>query len=214
MSDELTTALRALAEERQPSPAVPGAGIRRLAVRRRRRRHALITSGLVAACLAVVVPLGMRDGTASPHVGEQPPSPSATAAATTAPTPEAAATVDLSRRVLTAAGRQLPISSGDARHRTPVGAMTVSAKHAEQRMTGDDVGFSGQYDMVLPWVIELRAAGGATNHLAAIPYDDRAPGMRDVTTGWIALRPSDAAWLYQNLGTGDVVTVTGTAPAP
>ncbi|MFJ8588443.1 L,D-transpeptidase [Streptomyces sp. NPDC093595] len=208
MSDELTTALRALVEGRQPSPLVPGAGIRRLAVRRRRRRHALVTSGLVAACLAVAVPLGTGGGTAS-QVGERPPSPSATAA----PTPEAAATVDLSRRVLTAEGRRLPISSGDARHRTPVGAMTVAAKHTEMRVTGDEVGFSGPYDTVLPWVIELRAAGGATNRLAAMPYDERAPGRRDVTAGWIALRPSDAAWLYRNLSAGDVVTITGTAPA-
>ncbi|MFF8293395.1 L,D-transpeptidase [Streptomyces sp. NPDC016309] len=207
MSDELGDALRALSEGRRPAPPVPGAAIRRLAVRRRRRRHAAVTSGLVAAVVAVVVPLTLG-GDPAPETGGRPERP-----ATAAPTPPEVARVDLSRRVLSAAGRDLPVTSGKAGHRTPVGSFTVSAKHASKRVSGTEVGMSGAYTTVLPYVIELRSAGGAVTRIAAIPHHEQAPGTLDVTPGWIGLRPADAAWLYGNLDPGDVVTVTGAAPA-
>ncbi|MFG2457788.1 L,D-transpeptidase [Streptomyces sp. NPDC048523] len=82
----------------------------------RRVRGTAVAAALAAVVLAFTTGLGGGS--------EQRP---ATAASAT-PSPRPAATVDLSRRLLTIAGRELAVSSGTARHPTPTGLMTVTAK--------------------------------------------------------------------------------------
>ncbi|MFJ9152831.1 L,D-transpeptidase [Streptomyces sp. NPDC102270] len=204
MSDDrdLTTALRDVADAHQTPPQVSGTEIRRRAARRRRRRHGAFAGTAVAAAGAAVVlafTTGLGGGT------EQRP---ATAASDT-PSPRPAATVDLSRRLLTIAGRELAVSSGTARHPTPTGLMTVTAKFPTKTMDSAALGLGkgDGYEITLPWVVELRTADGRTNYVVALTWNEKAPGTSDVTQGWIGLRTADAKWLYAKLKPGMVLSV-------
>ncbi|MFI6929579.1 L,D-transpeptidase [Streptomyces sp. NPDC050287] len=203
MSDDrdLITALRDVADAHQTPPRVPGTEIRRRAAWRRRRRHGALAGTAVAAVVAAVV-IGFTTGLGGT---EQRP---AAAASGTAPSP--AATVDLSRRLLTIAGRELAVSSGRAQYPTPTGLMTVTAKFPTKTMDSAELGLGNGngYDLTLPWVVELRTADGRTNYVVALNYDEKAPGKSDVTHGWIGLRTADAKWLYAQVKPGMVLSVS------
>ncbi|MFE0102648.1 L,D-transpeptidase [Streptomyces sp. NPDC059009] len=206
MSDDLSAALRELADSgRAPAPTT-GAEVRRRAVFRRRRRHAAVAGG--TAVVAAALAFGLTTALGGAH-SERRPTPPAASSAPASP----AATVDLGRRTLTLGGRALPVSSGRADQPTKPGRMTVVAKHRTKRFTGETVGLGGEYDVTLPWVLELRGPGGATTYIVALTYAEQAPGRQDVTHGVIGLRRSDAKWLYGRLSSGSVVTVEGAAPA-
>ncbi|MDX2601905.1 murein L,D-transpeptidase [Streptomyces caniscabiei] len=165
MSDELTLRLRELAESAESLPPGSGAEVRATAGRRRRRRRttAAVAGGCAAAGLAAVLTLNtVSHGTergGSALAASAPPS-------ATAEAPDA--TVDLSRRVLTVAGRELPISAGTAETPTPTGLMTVTAKADVKLVPGATVGFGDGYDGQLTWVLELTPAGtDATGATAA-----------------------------------------------
>jgi lipoprotein-anchoring transpeptidase ErfK/SrfK len=199
---DLTTALRDVADAHQTPPPVPGSEIRRRAAWRRRRRHGALAGTAVAAVVAAVVlgfTTGLGDGT------EQRP---AAAASGTTPSPRPAGTVDLSRRLLTIAGRAMAVSSGKAQYPTPTGLMTVTAKFPTKTMDSAALGLGNAYGVTLPWVVELRTADGRTNYVVALNYDEKAPGRSDVTHGWIGLRTADAEWLYANVKPGMVLSVS------
>ncbi|MET8688756.1 L,D-transpeptidase [Streptomyces sp. NPDC004732] len=210
MSDDLTSALRDLAADHRTPPPVPGAEIRRRATARgRRRRAAAAGATLVTAAVAVTVAAGLLT-TGSGSDDERPhrkPAPVATES-----TRRPAATVDLSRHRMTLDGRELPVSAGTAAHPTPTGRMTVVATYPQKRMPAEEFG-PGEYDMTLPWVVELRTPDGGTNYVVALTYNEKAPGTMDVTKGWIGLRPDDARTLHGRLEPGDVITVRAGRPA-
>ncbi|MBV1937843.1 L,D-transpeptidase [Streptomyces sp. BV286] len=214
---ELTVALHELAQRHETPVPVAGAEIRRRAVgRRRRRRAALATAGAAGAgALALVLTVAFTGG------GDTRSTPPAASSARTPPaTPElsaapVAATVDLSRRELTAEGRTLPISSGRARTPTPTGLMTVTAKYPTATVPGQTAGFGEgkEYDLKTTWVMTLRGPDGRTNYLLALSWNEKAPGGYDITGGAIGLRSDDAMWLYKELRPGSVVQVLSSAPA-
>lgn len=217
LDPELTAALRELAVAGETQPPVSGAGIRSRAARRRRRRRTAVTVSLAGACaatgVAVLLALNLGDGGARDHS-----SPAASPAATTgAPTGTPAAadvTVDLARRVLTAGGRKVPVSSGRVLHPTATGRMTVVAKQSTRVLSAVELGLKGEYTHKVSWVVEFRAADGTTNFAAALDFAPKAPGNYDATSGWIGLRPDDAKWLYGQLDPGAVVEITdGVSPA-
>ncbi|MBD9724523.1 murein L,D-transpeptidase [Streptomyces caniscabiei] len=155
MSDELTLRLRELAESAESLPPGSGAEVRATAGRRRRRRRttAAVAGGCAAAGLAAVLTLNtVSHGTERDSALAASAPPSATAAP-----PDA--TVDLSRRVLTVAGRELPISAGTVETPTPTGLMTVTAKADVKLVPGATVGFGDEYDGQLTWVLELTPVG-------------------------------------------------------
>ncbi|WP_405924656.1 L,D-transpeptidase family protein [Streptomyces sp. NBC_00035] len=209
MSDELTSELRELAATGETPPPLSGAEIRGRAVRRRRHRRtaAAVVGASAAAALALVVILNLGGDT------ERHPSPAAspTGTPTTPATPDAS--VDLFRRVVTVAGRELPLSSGSPLTPTRAGRMTVTAKVTMKLVPAEELRFEG-YDMKLPWFIELRASDGKTNYIAGLTYDEKAPGYYNTTSGWIGLRENDAEWLYGQLKEGSVVDIEGAAPTP
>ena len=207
LTSELTAELRELAAAGETPPALSGAEIRGRAVRRRRRRRtAVAAAGATAvASLAVVLLLNLG-GAADRH-----PSPAGSPTGTPSIPATADATVNLSRRLVTVAGRELPVSSGAVETPTAAGRMTVAAKMSTKLMPSDDVVGPG-YDLKVSWFIELLAPDGRTNYIAALSYDEKAPGAYDRTSGWIGLRTSDAEWLYGQLAVGSVVDVEGTAP--
>ncbi|MEU6029249.1 L,D-transpeptidase [Streptomyces tauricus] len=212
---ELSVALRELAQDHETPVAVPGAEIRRRAVRRRRRRKASLaavgTAG--AGALALILAVALTDGESARSV---PPAASygvKTPPATARPSPVVvAATVDLDRRELTAEGRTLPISAGAGKTPTPTGLMTVTAKYKEAMVSGPVAGWSA-YEVKATWVVRLRGPDDRTNYLLALTWDEKAPGSYDITGGAIGMRNVDAMWLYKVLRPGAVVEVVGTATA-
>ncbi|MGW2228781.1 L,D-transpeptidase [Streptomyces formicae] len=201
MSDDLSAALHDLAADHRTPPPVPGAEIRRRAVLRRRRRRTAVAGGaLVTAAVAVTVTVGLLSG--SDGRPDRTPAPVATQGHR-----KVVATLDLDRHRMTVGGRSLPVSAGSAQHPTPTGRMTVTAVHREKRMPAGDTGLGGEYDLKLPWVVELRTPEGRANYLVALTYDEKAPGTRDITRGWIGLRTDDARWLHDRLEPGDVIMV-------
>ncbi|GGN65601.1 hypothetical protein GCM10011579_036160 [Streptomyces albiflavescens] len=209
MSDELTSELRELAAAGETLPALSGAEIRGRAVRRRRRRRTtLAVAGVSAAAgLALALVLNLGGGT------EQRPAPAASPTGTPSLPAVPDATVDLSRRVISVAGRELPLSSGTAWTPTGTGRMTVTAKESVKLVPAGVAGLKDGYNLKVPWVIEFSASDGRTNYIAGLTYDAKAPGNYDLTTGWIGLRQSDAKWLYEQLSPGSVIDVEGTAPS-
>ncbi|MGW6014501.1 L,D-transpeptidase [Streptomyces sp. NPDC055210] len=212
---ELAVALRELAQDHETPVAVPGAEIRRRAVRRRRRRKASLAAVTTAGAgaLALVLALVLTDGESARSV---PPAASygvKTPPATARPSPVvAAARVDLDRRVLTAEGRTLPISVGTGKTPTPTGMMTVTAKYKTTMVPGAVSGWS-TYDVKATWVMRLRGADDRTNYLLALSWDEKAPGNYDITGGAIGMRTVDAMWLYKVLSPGAVVEVVGAVTA-
>ncbi|MFF1624380.1 L,D-transpeptidase [Streptomyces sp. NPDC058272] len=211
MSDELTSDLRELAAAGEALPALSGAEIRARAVRRRRRRRTSMTVAGASAAAALALVVAVHPGGDG---SDRRPAPAAspTGAPSLPATPDAS--VDLSRRVISVAGRELPLSSGAERTPTGTGRMTVTAKESAKTMPGSEAGIKNDYRLKVSWVIELGAADGTANYIAALSYDEKAPGHYDRTTGWIGLRPTDAKWLYERLRLGSVIEIAGTAPTP
>ncbi|MFF3485002.1 L,D-transpeptidase [Streptomyces sp. NPDC002701] len=213
---ELATALRGLAQDHETPVTVPGAEIRRRAVRRRRRRTASLAAagtacaGALALVLAVVLSGGEESRSVPPAASYSAPAPPVTAEPSPVPV---AATVDLGRREVTAGGRTLPISSGTVKSPTPTGLMTVVAKYETTMLPGEVADWS-DYEIKATWVLRLRGADDRTAYLLALNWDETAPGNHDVTGGAIGLRSGDARWLYEALPPGAVVEVVGSAPTP
>ncbi|WP_217177098.1 L,D-transpeptidase family protein [Streptomyces sp. AC495_CC817] len=188
MSDELTVRLRELAESAERPPLGSGAEVRAAAGRRRRRRRttAAVAGGCAAAGLAAVLTLN-----AVSHGTEQRPSTAASIApSASAEVAEAAdATVDLSRRVITVDGRELPISAGRPATRTPTGLMTVTAKVDIKFVTSSTPDPGDEYGEKLAWVLELSpAATGATGEsdggeMTDGPAADNTPDATPGTDG-------------------------------
>ncbi|WP_051855191.1 L,D-transpeptidase [Streptomyces sp. NRRL B-1347] len=196
----LSASLRSLAASGAAPAPVAGAQVRRRAVARRRRRHTALAGGAAVAVAALAFGLTGALGGGSDARPAPPAAPSTRSAAP-------AATVDLGARTLTLDGRRVPVSSGNASHPTATGRMTVVAKHRVKRLTSESVGLGDEYDVRLPWVVELRGPDGRANFLVAMTYAEGAPGTRDATRGSIGLRSADARWVYGRLSPGAVVTV-------
>ncbi|MEU1401727.1 L,D-transpeptidase [Streptomyces sp. NPDC005728] len=229
---ELSGALHTLAEDHQVAPPVPGAEIRRLALRRGRRRRTAVVIAGVAAAAAVAVTSAVGPGHDSdsgrrttPATGNSlRPGPATTAPPATAapPAPTASpatadAVVDLTKMTMTVDGRALPVSPGVPKQPTPTGRFTVTGKYQVRPLkTGTDVGGSGSggvKEVTVPWVIELLSVDTRrANFVIALTYAPKAPGNYATTSGWIGLREADAKWLYTRLDKGSVVLVTGRTP--
>ncbi|QDQ11831.1 L,D-transpeptidase [Streptomyces spectabilis] len=199
---ELSASLRSLAGSGAAPAPMAGAQVRRRAVTRRRRRHAALAGGAAVAVAALAFGLtSALDGGSD----ARPAPPAAPSTRSAAP----AATVDLGTRTLTLDGRRVPVSSGSTSHPTRTGRMTVVAKHRVKRLTSESVGLGDEYDVKLPWVVELRGPDGRANFILAMTYAEGAPGVRDSTRGAIGLRSADARWVYGRLSPGAVVAVRG-----
>ncbi|WP_393080361.1 L,D-transpeptidase [Streptomyces sp. LN704] len=213
MSDDLSSDLRELAASGETPPPVSGAEIRFRAVRRRRGRRTAATVSVAGACaaagLALLLALHLGDGGTRER-----PSPAASPTAPSRTPVAVGATVDLARRVLTAAGRDMPVSAGMPGRPTPTGRMTVVAKRDVRVVPALEVGPKDVYALKVPWVIELRAADGTTNFVGGLSTDQKAPGNYDVTDGWIGLRSADAQWLYGQLDLGTVVEIGDSGSGP
>ncbi|MFJ7075439.1 hypothetical protein [Streptomyces sp. NPDC098781] len=216
MSDELSAALRELAEHGATPPAVDGAGIRVRATRRRRRRTAVVlgtgTAALVLLGLALkpaldgqadqpVTPrIPAAEGTVSPPDPSAPPSPSSSA-----PDP-VAGTLSLPERTLTVDGRLLPVLSVSDDRSGLTGPLTVTAKDTTRDLPVDVPGKeSGKVSV--PYVVELRDAEGRFLHIGTYTKELDL-GAYSAADDWIALGPEDAKWFYSGVRPGDRIALT------
>ncbi|MFF3407165.1 hypothetical protein ACFYW8_13385 [Streptomyces sp. NPDC002742] len=209
MSHELTSELRELAAEGERPPTLTGAEIRGRAVRRRRRRRtAMAAAGAsVAGALVLVVVVSLGGGT------HHDPPPAASPTVTPSPpvaTPDA--TIDLGRRVISVAGRELTLTSDSLTGYVPTLRSTVTVKEPTMMVSGKTVGFSGAYSFKASWAIELTAPDGTTDYVGAITGDEK--GFYDAVHGWIGLREADAKWLYERLAPGSVVEIRPSSGGP
>ncbi|PIM70704.1 L,D-transpeptidase [Streptomyces sp. JV178] len=227
MSDELTRRLRELADGAEVPPRLPGAGIRAAAGRRRHRRRttAFLAGGCAAATLAAVLTVHVT-GEGTGHGAEQRSSPLASPGPDRSSARDAPyVTVDLSRRVLSAEGRELPVSLGTTGTPTPTGLMTVTGKETVRLVSRDTEASTGTQSVRLRWVLELapldrtdvapgeKLKAGTGVYIASALTDEQAAPGDDTTTGWITLRPTDAAWLYEQLPEGAVVEIIARWPS-
>lgn len=213
MCDELSTALQELAARNEAPPLIGGFEVRGRAVRRGRRRRAVLAFGAGAAALALTafaLTLNAGDGgehRQAPAATPRLPSPSASASASASATSTpVSGTVDLNGRTLTVDDRALAITSGSVRSPAPVGLMTVSAKWDLKRVTTGEL-FKGVYEVTYPYVIELRDAENDQVYVGALDHSKKARATDTPTTGWIGLALNDAAWLYERLKVGDSISV-------
>ncbi|WRZ91739.1 hypothetical protein OHB54_23270 [Streptomyces sp. NBC_01007] len=211
MSDELTSDLLELAAEGERPPTLTGAQIRGRAVRRRRRRRtALAAAGAsVAGALALVVAVSLGGG-----ADRNPPpaaSPTVTPSLPTAASPDA--TIDLGRRVISVAGRELTLTSDSLTGYMPTLRTTVTVKKPSMRVSSKTVGLGGDaYSFKASWVIELSGSDGTTDYVGSLTYNTK--GIYDPSHGWIGLREADAKWLYERLAPGSVVEIKPSAGGP
>ncbi|MET8134245.1 murein L,D-transpeptidase [Streptomyces sp. NPDC005251] len=209
MSDELTSDLLELAAEGERPPTLTGAQIRGRAVRRRhRRRTALAAAGTsVAAALALVVAVNLGDDT------HRNPPPAASPTATPSLPPAAPdATIDLGRRVVSVAGRELTLTSDSLTGYVPTLRSTVTVKEASMRVSGKTVGLGDAYSFKASWAIELTAPDGTTDYVGAMAGNEN--GVHTSSLGWIGLRQADAKWLYEQLAPGSVVEIKPSSGGP
>jgi hypothetical protein len=209
VSHELTSELRELAAEGERPPTLTGAQIRGRAVRRRRRRRtAMAAAGAsVAGALVLVVVVSLGGGT------HQDPPPAASPTVTPGP-PVAMpdATIDLGRRVISVAGRELTLTSDSLTGYVPTLRSTVTVKEPTMTVSGKTVGFSGAYSFKASWAIELTAPDGTTDYVGSMTPDEN--GSYDPSLGWIGLREADAKWLYEQLAPGSVVEIKPSSGGP
>ncbi|WP_326786648.1 L,D-transpeptidase [Streptomyces sp. NBC_00151] len=207
MSDELTSALRELANEAERPPVLSGAEIRgRASGRRRRRRTALAAGGVcVAGVLALVVVVGLDGGAQR----KSPPAASPTAVPSL-PTASPDATIDLGRRVISVAGHRLTLHGDSLTGDTPTVRMTVTEKEAHLRVSSKTVGLDGGYSFEATWALRLTGPDGRTDYVGSLSSDQ---GISDPDHGWIGLDMTDAKLLYDRLEPGSVVEIRPSANA-
>ncbi|MFF3450737.1 L,D-transpeptidase [Streptomyces sp. NPDC002667] len=202
MSDELTSALRELADEAERPPELTGAEIRgRAAGRRRRRRTAWTAAG---ACVAGALALAalMSPGGTTRHQSPPAASPTVSASPPVAP-PDA--TIDLGRRVISVAGHRLTLHSDSLPGSMPTVRTTVSAKETVRKISSRTVGFGGGYTFKASWVVELTAPDGTTDYVGSLSSGGQS--FSNPADGWIGLDPADAKQLYERLALGATVEI-------
>ncbi|WP_225626400.1 hypothetical protein [Streptomyces werraensis] len=214
MSDELTGALRELAALHEAPPPLPAAELRDRARRRSRRRRAGLALGTaaMAACAVTVVILALhtdhpagkrhRPGAtpATSPVPARPPTASARA-----PRPSGRLDVDL--RTLTLADRVLRVDLRAADRFPPGTRLTVVA-----RISGAVLPLKSRTEVrevKVPYLVELRAPGGAPVYAGALSFDAKVLRALSGTTGWVGLSARDAQWLHDRLRDGDQIELTG-----
>jgi hypothetical protein len=218
VSDELASELRELAAEGERLPTLTGAEIRGRAVRRRRRRRTALGAGGASAAGVVALVVAVSLGGGTPHRNPLPVASPTTGPSTasdrslppTAPAP--VATIDLGRRVVSVAGRELTLTSDSLTGYVPTLRSTVTVKKASMKVSSRIVGLGDAYSLNASWAVELSAPDGTKDYVGAMPGDAKV--VHDQPRGWIGLREADAKWLYERLALGSAVEIRPSSGGP
>jgi len=125
-------------------------------------------------------------------------------------------TVDTKRHRMTVridgkVARRMPVTTGDARHRSRNGVKVVMEKHATIDMdaatTGVDSDDPDYYNMKgVKWAMRLTNSG---EFVHAAPWSAGSQGRANVSHGCAGLSTADAGWLFRHSRRGDVVRYVG-----
>lgn len=107
--------------------------------------------------------------------------------------------------------RRIPVSSGDAGHRSRNGTKIIMEKHDSIDMdaatTGVDSDDPGYYNMKgVKWAMRVTNSG---EFLHAAPWSAASHGRANVSHGCVGMSTEAAGWLYRQSKRGDVVRYTG-----
>lgn len=126
-------------------------------------------------------------------------------------------TVDIAAHRLTVningkRARSIPVSTGDAKHRTRQGTKVIMEKFPSVDMdaatTGVDSEDPDYYDIEdVKWAMRVTNSG---EFLHAAPWSTGSQGSANVSHGCVGMSTADAGWVYGLSKRGDVVEVTGT----
>jgi lipoprotein-anchoring transpeptidase ErfK/SrfK len=105
------------------------------------------------------------------------------------------------------AARTIPVSTGDAKHRTRRGTKVIMEKFPKVDMdaatTGVDSEDPDYYDIEdVKWAMRVTNSG---EFLHAAPWSAASHGRANVSHGCTGMSTANASWLYQNSRRGDVV---------
>lgn len=125
---------------------------------------------------------------------------------------EAISTVDVASHQLTFTVngkkiRRIPVSSGDAKHRSRQGTKIIMEKFSSINMdaatTGIDSEDPGYYNIKdVRWAMRITNSG---EFLHAAPWTDASQGRVNVSHGCTGMSTANADWLYHQSRRGDVV---------
>lgn len=107
--------------------------------------------------------------------------------------------------------RKIPVSSGDADHRSRNGTKVIMEKHATIDMdaatTGVDSDDPGYYNMKgVKWAMRVTNSG---EFLHAAPWSAASHGSANVSHGCVGMSTEAAGWVYRQSKRGDVVKYIG-----
>ncbi|WP_153303028.1 L,D-transpeptidase [Aeromicrobium choanae] len=107
--------------------------------------------------------------------------------------------------------RTIPVSTGDADHRSRNGIKVVMEKHRSIDMdaatTGVDSDDPGYYNLKgVKWAMRVTNSG---EFLHAAPWSAAAQGNANVSHGCVGMSTKDAAWVFAQSKRGDVVSYVG-----
>ncbi|GAA3529751.1 Ig-like domain-containing protein [Aeromicrobium flavum] len=107
--------------------------------------------------------------------------------------------------------RVIPVSTGDAKHRSRNGVKVVMEKHRSIDMdaatTGVDSDDPGYYNLKgVKWAMRVTNSG---EFLHAAPWSAASQGNANVSHGCVGMSTKDAAWVFAQTKRGDVVNYIG-----
>ncbi|MER5930392.1 Ig-like domain-containing protein [Streptomyces sp. NPDC002054] len=100
----------------------------------------------------------------------------------------------------------IPVTTGKPGFATRNGTKVVLGKQYYVRMRGDTVGIGGSeyYNLDVYWATRVTWSG---EYVHAAPWSINAHGSRNVSHGCTGMSTGNAAWFFENIREGDVVTV-------
>ncbi|QES50488.1 hypothetical protein DEJ50_24360 [Streptomyces venezuelae] len=100
----------------------------------------------------------------------------------------------------------LPITTGKPGFATRNGTKVVLGKQYFVRMRGDTVGIGGSeyYNLPVYWATRVTWSG---EYVHAAPWSIGSHGYANVSHGCTGMSTGNAAWFYENIREGDLVTV-------
>ncbi|MFG2296673.1 Ig-like domain-containing protein [Streptomyces sp. NPDC048603] len=100
----------------------------------------------------------------------------------------------------------LPVTTGKPGFATRNGTKVVLGKQYYVRMRGDTVGIGGSeyYNLDVYWATRVTWSG---EYVHAAPWSIGSHGNRNVSHGCTGMSTGNAAWFFENIREGDLVTV-------
>ncbi|GAA1977351.1 L,D-transpeptidase [Catenulispora subtropica] len=118
--------------------------------------------------------------------------------------------VDLKKDTMTVYGKDqkvlktIPVTGGTATHPTRVGTFTVASKQQHMTLSTTMPQGGDSYSIAIDWVLQLDGGGP---QVYAMPWNSSKFGQINGTHGDVGMSTADAEWLYDQLETGDGITI-------